>query len=872
MEDLLPDFLAETLESLVRLDTELVTLERQPDDRKTLSSIFRHVHTIKGTCGFLGLARLEKLGHAAEDVLGRHREGTLAVTPASVTLILQAVDGIRLIVEAIGLTGQEPPGDDSELIARLNAVVAGAAPGGAPEPPVHAADDPAPEALPSVAVAAAAAAAAPEPAAATIRVNVDVLEGLMTLVSELVLTRNQILQLARSQTNETFAGPLQRLSHITSDLQEGVMKTRMQPIGNAWNNLPRLVRDLASELGKKIELVMTGAETELDRQVLEMIKDPLTHIVRNSADHGLEAPAGRRDAGKSETGCIRLAAFHEGGHIVIEVSDDGRGLPVERIRAKILGSGLASEAELAGMSSQQIQGFIFRPGFSTAASVTAVSGRGVGMDVVKTNIERIGGTIDLASEEGAGTRFTMKIPLTLAIVSALIVDVAGERFAVPQTSVVELVCAQQAGGPAAWEDPERSGQSRPEVEYINDAPVMRLRDQLLPLVHLGRLLQLTQPGPAETGAEGSVYVVVVQVGASRFGLIVDRVFDTEEIVVKPVAPVLRHITLFSGNTILGDGSVIMILDPNGIARRAGIGGRRSGAEIGPAVVPDAESSTQRLALLLFKAGGGGLKAVPLNLVARLESVPESAIEYSNGQKMSQYRGRLMPLVAISDIDSRKQDAGTQPVLVFADRDRVMGLMVDEIIDVVEDTLHVELATAQPGFLGTAIVQGRATDILDASFWLKSAFPDWFGAPGSVRQQTQRVLVVEDSAFFRSLIIPVLAGEGYAVTAVEHPLAALALRAAGRRFELILSDIEMPEMDGLAFVRSIRAGGAWADLPVLALTSRSAPHEVARGQEAGFDGYISKFDKDVLLSAVRAALAQGGKAGPPVGPMAKAGAL
>jgi two-component system chemotaxis sensor kinase CheA len=867
MEDLLPDFLAETLESLMQLDTELVTLERQPDDKKTLSSIFRHVHTIKGTCGFLGLPRLEKVGHAAENVLGRHRDGTMAVTPASITLILRAVDCIRAIVEVIGLTGHEPEGDDAGLIASLNAAAEQTDLSPDQEAPVPVAEHSVHEALPAV----AATSGPVEPAAQTIRVSVDVLEGLMTLVSELVLTRNQILQLARSQTNDAFVGPLQRLSHITSDLQEGVMKTRMQPIGNAWNNLPRLVRDLAQELGKKIELVMTGAETELDRQVLEMIKDPLTHIVRNSADHGLEDPAGRRASGKSEKGCIRLSAFHEGGHIVIEVSDDGRGLPAERIRAKIIGNGLATEAELAGMSTQQIQSFIFRPGFSTAAAVTAVSGRGVGMDVVKTNIERIGGTIDLASEPGSGTRFTMKIPLTLAIVSALIVEVSGERFAIPQISVVELVCAQPPGTSATWNDAEHGEQSRPEVEHINDTPVLRLRDQLLPLVHLGTLLKLSEAAAVVTTLADSLYVVVVQVGASRFGLIVDRVFDTEEIVVKPVAPVLRHITLFSGNTILGDGSVIMILDPNGIARTTGIGGRRSGAESNTTVINDAETSNQKLALLLFKAGGSTFKAVPLNLVSRLEILPANTIEYSNGQAMAQYRGKLMPLVGLPEVGGHKAATQMQPVLVFSDGSRVMGLMVDEIIDVVEDYLQVELSTEQSGFLGTAIVQGRATDILDASFWLKGAFPDWFGAPRSASDQKKRILVVEDSAFFRSLIIPALAGEGYVITAVEHPIAALALRDAGRMFELILSDIEMPEMDGLEFVRDIRAGGDWSVLPVLALTSRSAPNDVARGKEAGFDGYISKFDKEILLSAVRSALSPGRVVGAAVSMMAGAGA-
>ncbi|MBV8456635.1 MAG: chemotaxis protein CheA, partial [Acetobacteraceae bacterium] len=408
--------------------------------------------------------------------------------------------------------------------------------------------------------------------AATIRVSVDALEHLMTLVSELVLTRNQLLQLARAWQDNGFAAPLQRLSHLTSGLQEGVMKTRMRPIGRAWNKLPRLVRDLGHELGKSIELVMRGAETELDRQVLELIRDPLVHMVRNSADHGLEPPEERRARGKPETGRITLNAFHEGGHIIIEVSDDGRGLPVERIRAKAVARGLASEAELASMSDSQIQEFIFQPGFSTAAQVTSVSGRGVGMDVVKTNIELIRGAIALDSVPGEGTRFAIKIPLTLAIVSALIVEAGREQFAMRQISVVELVRPGCNGS-----DGEGA------IEHIKNTPVLRLRDQLLPLVGLAGLLGLEDQ--RETEAEPPT-IVVTQAGHGLLGIVVDRVFDPEKIVVKPVAPILRNITMFGGSTILGDGAVIMILDPNGIARASGVAWdelaaetERAGAEV-----------------------------------------------------------------------------------------------------------------------------------------------------------------------------------------------------------------------------------------------------------------------------------------------------
>ncbi len=871
MDDLLTDFLTETNESLAELDVALLTLERTPDDADTLSLIFRLVHTIKGTCGFLGLPRLERVAHAAENVLGKLRDRELTVTPAIVSQVLAALDQIKMIVTTLGVSGAEPVGNDADLIAELNATAAGEAPRPAAAAPVVAAPPPAPPPAPAPApapapVASEPVAAAPPPAPTpapttvaapddpapgpagqqqaagqTIRVTVDVLEDLMTLVSELVLTRNQLLQLARGQDDSGFTVPLQRLSHITSDLQEGVMKTRMQPIGNAWNKLPRLVRDLSQELHKKIELTLLGAETELDRQVLELIKDPLTHMVRNSGDHGLESPADRRAAGKSETGRITLNAFHEGGHIIMEVSDDGRGLPVDRIKAKVIANALATEAELASMSDAQIQRFIFRAGFSTAAQVSAVSGRGVGMDVVKTNIEKIGGTIDLKSIPGQGTTFTIKIPLTLAIVSALIVEAGAERFAIPQLSVVELVRARREG--------EQAGGSESVIERINDTPVLRLRERLLPLVSLNSLLSLGGEVRDESGA----YIVVTQVGASLLGIIVDRVFDTEEIVVKPVAPILRHVTMFSGNTILGDGSVIMILDPNGIARATGVaaGGDSKTAK---SAMTDFSRSTDKTAMLLFRAGGDQKMAVPLGLVARLEDVPREKIEISCGNPVMQYRGRLMPLVPLSGVVDT--DRPRQPLLVFADRDHAMGLMVDEIIDVVEDRLEIELSGARPGLLGSVVIAGQAIDVLDTMFWLTQAAQDWFQDPGT--ESTQRgaqLLVVEDSDFFRQLLGPTLGAAGFQVRAVSNAEDALRLRDAGAMFDAIVSDIEMPGMDGLEFARTVRSGGAWAALPMIALTSHAEPHHVEAGRDAGFTDYVTKFNRDSLVASLRECLAE-----------------
>ena len=683
----------------------------------------------------------------------------------------------------------------------------------------------------------AAPAAESAVAAQTIRVNVELLENLMTLVSELVLTRNQLLQMVRGRDDSEFTAPLQRLSHITTDLQEGVMKTRMQPIGNAWAKLPRIVRDLSVEMNKKIDLQMLGAETELDRQVLELIKDPLTHMVRNSADHGLEGPEERKAAGKPEVGKVVLNAFHEGGHIIIEISDDGRGLNLDRIKQKAIANGLASESELESMAPQQIYQFIFKAGFSTAEKVTSVSGRGVGMDVVRTNIEKIGGTVELKSYPGKGSSFIIKIPLTLAIVSALIVECAAERFAIPQISVLELVRV--------------TNNSEHGIELINNAPVLRLRDRLLPLVSLKKLLRLSN------GEEQETFIVVTQVGTYTFGIIVDRVFDTEEIVVKPVAPILRHISMFSGNTILGDGSVIMILDPNGIAGATGESGVLGGGQTTEQTVTRDKGNDSKTSLLVFRACGDDLKAVPLALVARLEEIDIKDVEYSHGKPMVQYRGHLMPLVSIDGATQFRQE-GRQPVLVFSDRDHTMGLAVDEIVDIVEDRLKVELTADNPGVIGTAVIAGKATTIIDAGYYLPQAFGDWFGRNdkeyGDDEHSSPRILLVDDSPFFRNLLVPLLSVAGYDVTAVEGADRALAMREQGYEFDMIISDIEMPGMSGFEFATAVRADGRWYNTPMIALSSHATEKDFERGRQVGFNDYVAKFDRDSLLQTIASTLA------------------
>ncbi|MGD1887571.1 MAG: chemotaxis protein CheW [Cohaesibacteraceae bacterium] len=931
MDDLLLEFLTETNESLDVVDVELVKFEQDPNNAEILDNIFRLVHTIKGTCGFLGLPRLESLAHAGETLMGKYRDGA-PVTKDGVSLILMSIDRLKAILADLEANGSEPSGDDQDLIGELermalesDAIMAGggeaaeavaeeAEPEPEPEPEeerevrigevpldelerifqetesdfdaeaaakqqmedalaeVKASSDgdeaasaeaeaPASEAVPEpVKVDAPKAEAKPAPAkkpeakpapgaaaegkpsgekslaSQSIRVSVDTLENLMTMVSELVLTRNQLLEIVRRHEDSEFKVPLQRLSNVTAELQEGVMQTRMQPIGNAWQKLPRIVRDLAGELGKDIELDMVGAETELDRQVLDLIKDPLTHMVRNSADHGLEMPDVRASLGKPEKGTIKLSAYHEGGHIIIEIADDGKGLPTEKLKQKAIANELYTEAEIDRMSETQIHKLIFHPGLSTAEQVTNVSGRGVGMDVVRTNIEAIGGTIDLKSQEGRGTVVMIKIPLTLAIVSTLIVESAGERFAIPQLAVIELVRAQK--------------DSEHKIETIRNTPVLRLRNKLLPLSPLSQLLGVDTPDPQETiGEEG--FIVVMQVGNQTFGLVVDAVFHTEEIVVKPMSTMLRHLTMFSGNTILGDGSVIMILDPNGIANAIGsaIDGEVA-EEANAAEEIQLDEDKQTSSMLVFRAGGEEPKAVMLSLVTRLEDIQSESIEQANDRYLVQYRGHLMPLVKVND-DMELRTGGTQPMLVFADEHRSMGLVVDEIVDIVDEVLDIEVTSEKPGLLGSAVIKGKATEIVDVGYYMPLAFDDWFMMKdvGSAKEEFE-VLLVDDSSFFRNMLAPVLRSAGYSVTTCNNAQEALDLLDDGSSFDAVVSDIEMPGLSGYEFTAQLRKDKRCANIPIIAMSAHASPSAVRRGREAGFSDYVAKFDRTGLIAAIK----------------------
>jgi two-component system chemotaxis sensor kinase CheA len=732
---LIEDFVVQSTEELAAFDRELLALETRDSSEETLRTIFRVIHTIKGTAGCIGLGRVERLAHMAENVLSRVQRGTLDPSSDVISTLLRTSDRLNQMVRDVERTGKDDGFEVDDLVRELEAVPAGKS--AAESKPVEAAfglfvdDDQAfgffadedatpvpavaappvaPTAAPGAPSAAVAASGAPAPSGGrpsvadnVVRVDVAQLDALMNLVGELVLTRNQILASSGLTEHGALGTAAQRLNVITSELQERVMKTRMQPIGNVWAKFPRTVRDLAADLGKRVRLVMDGQATELDRTILDAIRDPLTHLVRNSIDHGLETPSVRRAAGKPDEGLVALRAYHEGGQVVIEIMDDGRGIDVERVKAKAVQNGVLDAERAARLSAREAMQLIFLPGFSTAEQVTNVSGRGVGMDVVRSNIERTGGSIELQSDMGQGTTIRLRIPLTLAIIPALIVSSAGERFAIPQMSLVELVRLER-------------GTSVQTVELLAGRPVYRLRGRLLPLVSLATLLGLAPDDPTALASEEIANIVVLQSDGQEFGLVVEAINDTEEIVVKPLGKRLKQVAVYAGATIMGDGRVALILDASGLAHHAAIAvpsKDRRGVH-----VDEGETATQarRDEMLLCRAAGDRRIAIPLGLITRLEEIDPSRLEWAGGRRVLQYRGHLLPVVEVAEgIGGRPRDRASDETvrIIVVEVDGVeVGLVVDRIDDIVQDAIEVRCGATATGLLGSAVIGGQVTDLLD----------------------------------------------------------------------------------------------------------------------------------------------------------------
>ncbi len=956
-DEILQGFIEESLEHLADIENDLLAIEEAGADidDELVNKVFRAAHSIKGGAGFMGLTVIQELAHAAENVLGMIRSRQLVPDPDIINVLLLASDELQQLIENIEESNEV---DISEHLSALNAIYEGkeiparADAGGQAEPaesaeaspepatePEAAAEEqqepepeqppepepapsaeaepepePAPEPAQAQEPAARPAAAAPAPAAekkkkvkkskpktdTSIRVTVSLLDQLMNLAGELVLSRNQLLQTITSGDVRSAEAVGQRIDLVTSELQEAIMLTRMQPIGNVFNKFPRVVRDLSKKLGRQIDLTIVGKEVELDKTIIEAINDPLTHLIRNSVDHGIEPPDVRVKQGKDPKGLIVLKAYHAAGQVVIEISDDGKGIDGNRLAEIAIKKGLITVEQAKAMSDKERTNLILMPGFSTAEKVTDVSGRGVGMDVVKTNLDQLGGSLDIESEVGKGTTISIKLPLTLAIIPCQIVMTGGERYAIPQVNLEELLRI-----PAA--------RIKERVERVGDAEVVRLRGNLLPLIRLSDVLgiertyfdviteetredkrrniadrrskssPLFKDGDAaeqeqeaeqqdrqtqgeRTGGErrqspsSALNIVVVSTGAMKYGLIVDRLHDSEEIVIKPLGRHLQQCRGYAGATIMGDGRIALILDVSNLARMAGLtslDGSDRANELAEAAKDAITKTRDKQALLIFSSSPEEQFGVPLNQVERVEKIKQSDIEDVGGRRVMQYRGGSLPLVSIDEVAAVQPLADQEDllVIVFHLAGKDIGLLAVGPIDAMEIAVEIDdITLKQPGIMGSAIINGHTTMLVDIFEIVQTVNPDWFvDHPMAMLADEEAevvILVVEDSNFFRNQVKGYMEEAGYSVLEAEDGVEALkVLEEHVDEITMVLTDIEMPNMDGFELTEKIKADPRYQHLPVIALTTLAAEEDVARGKAVGVDEYHIKLDKERLMASV-----------------------
>jgi len=738
----------------------------------------------------------------------------------------------------------------------------------------------------------------------SLRVHVGLLDSLMTLAGELVLGRNQLLQSLSRKDLDTSEAVGKRIDHITSELQEAIMRTRMQPIGNVFNKFPRVARDLARNLSKEVELIIEGKDVELDKTLIEAIGDPLTHLVRNAIDHGIEPPDQREKAGKHPIGRIFLKAFHEAGQVNIEINDDGRGLDGEKLAAEAVTKGFITQEQSGGLSENEKIQLIFLPGFSMAQKVTDLSGRGVGMDVVKTNLDRLGGQIDLNSKIGKGTTVRIKVPLTLAIIPSQIILTENERYAVPQVNLVELIRLP-------------ANQVQKRVELVGDAEVVRLRSRLLPLLRLSDVLGIgrtfTDPGterprtdrrdriadrrsrktplfgsqnqnqsnhkgasfqnedaadsnhPMRTDSDrryrvaSGLNIAVVSSGDMKYGLVVDALFDSEEIVVHPLGRHLKQTKGYAGATIMGDGKVALILDVMELAQLAKLSAIHESTrakELAKEKAAALKVGKDRQSLLVFRNGHDEQFAVPLNQVLRIEKISATDVEIMGGRKVMQYRGGNLLLFTIDQVASIKPlgEKGHLLVLVFMLAGREVGLMATGPVDAIEvDGKTDEKALKQPGIMGSVVIDGQTTLLVDVFDIIATLNPDWFTENQETEKKSAasaRILIAEDSNFFRDQVKGFIEDEGYTVIEAQDGLEAWnLLEKHGDTISLVVTDLEMPNLDGLGLAKKIKSDERYMHLPVIALTTLAEDDDIARGRKMGIDDYQIKLDREKLIESI-----------------------
>lgn len=846
------EFLDELFEMIDRLTLHLTNVEKNPEDSQLIRAIYRDVHTIKGNASMFGLPLLGRLSHGLENVLQAMRErGTFQSSSEQSQLLFASLDQMAILARAVRDAGSETveAAPIDLLITRLEEWYKELQSSPAARPAAKAAESP------------KSSAVASEEPQDSVRVSVQILDKLMNTVSELVILRNQHLERTKNQSEEDKQIS-QRLNLITGELQTQVMKTRMQAVGTVLNKFHRVVRDLALDLGKEIEIQIKGAETELDRALIEAIRDPLMHVVRNCADHGVETAADRAKAGKRAAGLIQVNAYQQGGYVVIEISDDGKGLDPERIRAKALERGLINAEQARSLSEKEVFALIFHAGFSTAEKVTNVSGRGVGMDVVKTNIERVGGNVELRSIHGRGTTTLLRIPLTLAIMPALLVKTSGRRFAIPQSRLVKLLHLSE-------DAPDNK-----VVETIEGQSFLLLRGRLLPLVRLNQVLHgstAASSGETARGIGGAINIVIVSGDCPSYGLVVDEIEDSLDIVVKPLGAVLNAVSIFSGATILGDGSIALTLDITNLASYAAIDASEEDATRDPDHATK-EAGPDEIDYLQLHLEDASRYVLPLCHVSRLEEIPRSEIQEAGAYRVTRYRDALLPIASLRELLGRGSlseltRSGEKAAIVVVQRvQKSYGLEVASIVDIVSSRAEIDSAFQQnAGLLGAFIHQGQIFTVIDI-FEMIERLLQGPQSPDAPRDSAPRVrpqpigrgkslLLAEDSKFFRRQIAALLSDSGFEVTAVEDGEKAWNLIAHQDKpsFDLIVSDIEMPGLDGLQLAQHVRSKTAWGAVPMIAVTSKFSERDAAIGRDAGFDFYLQKLNGDELLGAIEQSL-------------------
>lgn len=847
--DLIDIFIVESTEGLADLDQQLLAIEAAGDnaDAELVNHLFRAVHSVKGVAGFLGFEPVIQVAHHLESALSLVRNRQLQINASNIETLLTAADLLRKLVTDVRQCDQYEIKPTIEQLKQLNQSVKATAAEGSLEQveeafkalqcEAAAASPPAVDAevtQPILAAGPTAAVAAPE---ASIRVSVPVLERLMNLAGELVLTRNQMLQSLDIDRNRGLATLSARLDHVTTDLHDAIMSARMQQVGTVLNRFPRLVRDLNRRLNKQCRLEIEGAEVELDRTILEAIGDPLTHLVRNAVDHGLETPAERLAAGKPAEGVLQLRAFHESGKVHITLADDGRGVDVDRVREKAVSRGLISAEQAASLSQREIVQLIFQPGFSTAEKVTDVSGRGVGMDVVKTSIQRVGGTVEVESTRHEGATVHISLPLTLAIIPSWIVSQSGFRFAIPETAIIELVCP-------------RPDDKNLRLEKYAGGLALRWRESLLPLVRLADMLPASESQPISSAPVHPKNIVIVETGRRRFGIIVDTVHGPEQIVVKALGRHLKQFRMLAGAAVLGDGGIAYVLDIAGIGAEAKLQGRK---EAPPAEAdPNAAFEDELQTVLLIRNAAGKLLAVPRPMISRIERIDAEQIKQTGNLRTLTYRDGTLPIVEVIDAGTPQLTKRNVYVLVFSSAGREAGLLAHELVDVCEASTEVDTSLFYGnGLMGALTIDGELARLVDVYDLLACSLDNSIAnRPVTADQPLGVVLLAEDSAFIRQQVARVVKDAGYHLMMAENGLKAWELlQAQSELVDLVLTDIEMPVMNGFELCTQLRRTAEFATLPVVALTSLTTDEHMRKGQEVGIDQWLVKMDRERLLHAI-----------------------